>query len=84
MKWGWIVMFSRYNESWRLTPKLLDRCLRPATVTGYQPLMRTKAHVLLTQLLLKPDQLEAHLHQFVIFSDDFSSSSKSCPACQDR
>jgi cytochrome P450 len=67
MKWGWIVTFSRYTESWRLMRKLLDRSLRPAAVAGYRPLMEAKAHVLLTQLLSDPDQLEHHLHQFVIF-----------------
>jgi cytochrome P450 len=67
MKWGWIVTFSRYTESWRLTRKLLDRSLRPAAIVGYRPLMQTKAHALLTQLLSNPDQLEAHLHQFVVF-----------------
>jgi cytochrome P450 len=67
MKWGWIVTFSRYTESWRLARKLLDRSLRPAAVAGYRPLMQTKTHVLLTQLLSNPDQLEAHLHRFVLF-----------------
>jgi cytochrome P450 len=67
MKWGWIVTFSRYTESWRLTRKLLDRSLRPAAITEYRPLMQTKAHVLLTQLSSDPNQLEAHLHQFVAF-----------------
>jgi cytochrome P450 len=66
MNWGWIVTFSRYNGSWRMARKLLDRSLRPAAVVGYRPLMQTKAHVLLTQLLSNPDQLEAHLHQFVV------------------
>jgi len=66
MKWGWIVTFSRYTESWRMARKLLDRSLRPAAVVGYRPLMQTKAHVLLTQLLSNPDQLEAHLHQLVV------------------
>ncbi len=67
MKWGWIVTFSRYTESWRLARKLLERSLRPAAVTGYHRLMQTKAHALLPRLLTNPDELEAHLHQFVIF-----------------
>ena len=67
MKWGWIVTFSRYNESFRQARKLLNRSLRPAAIAGYRPLMKTKTHVLLTQLLSDPDQLEAHLHQFVVF-----------------
>lgn len=67
MKWGWIVTFSMYTESLRLARKLLDRSLRPAAIAGYRPLMKTKVHVLLKQLLSSPEQLEAHLHQFVIF-----------------
>ena len=67
MKWKWIVAFSNYTESWRLARKLLDRSLRPATIAMYRPLLQTKAHVLLTQLLANPDELEAHLYQFVAF-----------------
>jgi cytochrome P450 len=67
MKWEWIVTFSRYTESWRLARKLLDRSLRPAVIASYRPLLQTKAHVLLTQLLANPDELEAHLYQFVAF-----------------
>jgi hypothetical protein len=67
MKWEWIVTFSRYTESWRLSRKLLDRSLRPAVVAAYRPLLQTKAHVLLTQVLANPYELEAHLYQFVAF-----------------
>ena len=67
MKWGWIVTFSQYTESWRQARKLLDRSLRPTAVAGYRPLMQTRAYVLLTQLLSTPDQFEGHLHQFVVF-----------------
>ena len=67
MKWGWIVTFSQYTESWRQARKLLERSLRPTAVAGYRPLMQTRAYVLLTQLLSSPDQFEGHLHQFVIF-----------------
>jgi cytochrome P450 len=67
MKWGWIVTFSGYTESWRQARKLLDRSLRPTAVAGYRPLMQAKTHVLLTRLLSTPDQFEAHLHQFVVF-----------------
>lgn len=62
MKWGWIVTFSGYTESWRQIRKMLDRSLRPAAVAGYRPLMQTKAHVFLNRLLSNPDELEAHLH----------------------
>jgi hypothetical protein len=67
MKWEWIVTFSRYTESWRLSRKLLDRSLRPAVVAAYRPLLQTKAHVLLTQVLANPVNFEAHLYQSVTF-----------------
>ncbi|KAH9985152.1 cytochrome P450 [Russula vinacea] len=66
MKWEWIVGFSRNTESWRLARKLLDRSLRPAAIAAYRPLLQKKAHVLLTQVLANPDELEAHLNQFVL------------------
>jgi len=61
------VGFSRYTESWRLAHKLLDSSLRPATIAVYRPLLQTRAHVLLTQVLADPDRLEDHLNQFVAF-----------------
>jgi hypothetical protein len=67
MKWDWALVFSRFTESWRLTRKLLDRSLRPATIVAYRPLLQSKVHVLLTQVLANPDELDAHLHQFVAF-----------------
>jgi hypothetical protein len=66
MKWEWIVGFSKNTESWRLARKLLDRCLRLRAIAAYRPLLQTKAHVLLTQVLGKPDELEAHLNQSVL------------------
>jgi hypothetical protein len=67
MNWGWIVGFSRYRESWRRARKLLDSSLRPAVVVAYCPLLQTKSQVLLTQVLANPDEIEAHLNQFVVF-----------------
>jgi hypothetical protein len=67
MKWEWIVGFSKYTKSWRLARKLLDRSLRPAVIATYRPLLETKAHVLLTQVLADPNEFEAHLYQFVTF-----------------
>ena len=55
------------TESWRLARRLIDRSLRPASVVTYRPLLQTKAQVLLTQLLVNPDELEGHLYQFVAF-----------------
>lgn len=61
-KWGWNTAFSKYNEFWRLQRKAVDRGLRPASLAEYSPLMQTKAHNLLTQLLKNPDEFEAHLY----------------------
>jgi cytochrome P450 len=86
MKWGWIVTFSRYTESWRLARKLLDRSLRPATIAAYRPLLQTRAHVLLTQVLENPDDFEAHLNQFVVFLWRYLfllSIVQNCSACRD-
>ena len=65
MKLEWILVFSRYNESFRRARKLLDRSLRPATVASYRPVLETRVHNLLARVLAKPDELEAHLQQFV-------------------
>ena len=67
MKWKWIVSFSNYTESCRLVRKLLNRGLRPANIAMYRPLLQTKAHILLAQVLASPDELDAHLYQFVLF-----------------
>jgi cytochrome P450 len=87
MKWEWIVGFSRNTESWHLARKLLDRSLRPATIAVYRPLLQTKAHDLLTRVLANPDELEAHLNQFVLLiplAPLVFLSSVPCLACQDR
>jgi hypothetical protein len=68
MKWEWNLAFSNYTDSCRLARKLLDRSLRPAIIAAYRPLLQTKTHALLTQVLANPDELEAYLHQFVAFS----------------
>jgi hypothetical protein len=66
MKWEWIVGFSRYNAFLRHARKLLDRSLRPAVVAAYRPLLQAKAHALLPHVLASPDELDAHLYQFVV------------------
>ena len=66
MKWEWNLAFSKYNEFLRLERKLLDRCLRPASIALYNPLLQKKAQFLLTQLLAKPEEFEAQLYQFVV------------------
>ena len=65
MKWDWMMAFAKYTDSWRLGRKLLDRSLRPATITKFHSLLEMKTHYLLTQVLTSPDDLEDHLTQFV-------------------
>jgi hypothetical protein len=65
MKWDWMMAFSKYTDSWRLGRKLLDRSLRPATITKYHSLLEMKANYLLTQVLASPHELADHLTQFV-------------------
>ena len=67
MKWEWIVTFQNNTESFRLSRKLLDRSLRPATIAAYYLLLETNSHNFLTQVLANPDQLQASLYQFVPF-----------------
>ena len=67
MKYQWNVAFSNYTESWRVSRKLLDRGFRPAAIATYRPLIKTKAHALLTQMLANPNDFEVHLHKFVAF-----------------
>jgi cytochrome P450 len=62
---GWILVFSRLSESYRQARKLLERSLRPAALTFYHPMIEMRARNLLAQVLANPDELEAHLHQFV-------------------
>ena len=59
------MAFSKYTDSWRLGRKLLDRSLRPATITKYHSLLETKTNYLLTRMLASPGELEDHLTQFV-------------------
>jgi hypothetical protein len=61
------VTFQKYTESFRLSRKLLDRSLRPATIAAYRLPLETNAHNLLTQVFANPDKLEAYLIQFVAF-----------------
>ncbi|KAI0278758.1 cytochrome P450 [Russula aff. rugulosa BPL654] len=56
MKWDWMVAFLKYTYSWRLARKLLDRSLRPATITKFYSLLETKSNYLLTQVLASPDE----------------------------
>ncbi len=67
MKWEWNLGFSNYTERFRQARKLLDRSLRPATIATYRPLLQRKVHVLLTQVLANPDEVDAHFYQFVQF-----------------
>jgi cytochrome P450 len=67
MKLERILIFTRFNKSFRQARKLLDRSLRPATIALYRPVLETKAHNLLAQVSANPDELETHFHQCVGF-----------------
>lgn len=67
MKWEWIVTFQRYTESFRLSRRLLDRSLRPATIAAYRLPLESNAHDFVTQVFANPNELEAYLYQFVTF-----------------
>ena len=87
MSWEWLVPFARYTEFWRQARKLLDRGLRPGTVAAYRPVQQAKARVLLTRLLATPDDWEAHLEWFVVFTfmrpSLPSKPFPNCLACQE-
>jgi len=65
MGWYWNVGLGNCTEEWRLGLKLLHRCLRPASIVTYHPMLEAKAYELLSQVLANPDELEANLNQFV-------------------
>jgi hypothetical protein len=67
MKWGWIMTFQNYTESFRLSRKLLDRSLRSTTIAAYHLLLETNSHNFLAHVFANPDQLQAHLYQLVAF-----------------
>jgi len=65
MGWYWNLGLGNCTEEWRLGLKLLNRSLRPASIVTYRPMLEAKAYELLSQVLANPDELEAHLSQFV-------------------
>jgi cytochrome P450 len=67
MGMDWNMVFSRYDKSFRQTRKLLDRGLRLMTLPLYRPVLEARAHKLLAQVLANPDEVDAHIHQFVVF-----------------
>lgn len=73
MGWQWALSFARSDERWRMGRRLLDRCLRPRSITSYRPMVKAKTHRLLSRLLANPDQWEAHLELSVEFCSDSNS-----------
>ncbi|KAH9995382.1 cytochrome P450 [Russula compacta] len=63
MGWNWVLQAARSDERWRLGRRLLDRALRPGATASYyyRPLLQARAYVLLSRLLVNPDQWEAHV-----------------------
>ncbi|KAI0289360.1 cytochrome P450 [Russula brevipes] len=64
MEWHWNLSTARSDDRWRLARGLLERGLRPGAAASYRPLIQAKAHVLLSRLLAKPNQWEAHIELF--------------------
>jgi hypothetical protein len=44
---------------------MLNRSLRPASIVTYRPMLEAKTYAFVSQVLANPDELEAHLNQFV-------------------
>lgn len=61
MGWHWNLSTARSDVLWRLERGLLERGLRPGAAASYRPLIQAKAHALLSRLLAKPNQWEAHI-----------------------
>ena len=72
MGWQWQLPSAGYGDHWRRGRKLLDRGLRPGAITSYRPVVQTKTNLLLSRLLAKPHQWEAH---FELSVTEFLSSS---------
>jgi hypothetical protein len=83
MGWYWNLGLGNCTEEWRLGLKLLNRGLRPANIVTYRPMLEAKAYMLLSDVLANPDELEAHLNQFVDSSGTPRESgfSDHCPNC---
>ncbi|KAH9975189.1 cytochrome P450, partial [Russula compacta] len=64
MGWQWFLPSARSDERWRLGRKILDRSLRPGAIASYRQMEQARARVLLSRLLLKPQQWEAHIDLF--------------------
>ena len=67
MGWEWILSVARSDERWRLGRRILDRSLRPGTITSYRPMIQAKTELLLSRLLANQDKWEAHLELSVEF-----------------
>lgn len=70
MGWQWFLPSARSDERWRLGRKILDRSLRPGAITSYRQMGQARARVLLSRLLLNPQQWEAHIDLLVVFFSD--------------
>lgn len=67
MGWYWNVGLGNCTEGRRLGLKLLNRSLRPASIVTYRPMLEAKAYEFPSQVLVKPDDLEAPFDWFVRF-----------------
>jgi len=64
LEWNWQLPMARYGETWRHGRKLLDRVLRPGAAATYRPMQQARARVLLSRLLLNPNEWKAHVELF--------------------
>ncbi len=65
MGYYWNVGLGNCTEEWRLARKLLDRSLRPGSIVAHRPMLQARSYAFLSKVLANPNELEAHLNQFV-------------------
>jgi cytochrome P450 len=61
---------ARSDDRWRHGRRMLDRGLRPGAITPYRPVLQARMNLLLSRLLAKPHQWEAHFELSVTLSFD--------------
>lgn len=63
---NWSLLNARKGEVWREGRKLLDRNLRPGSMTPYRQMMQENTCGFLTQLLATPKEFRSHINQSAI------------------
>ena len=75
MGWEWQLPFASSDDRWRHGRRMLDRGLRPGAITSYRPVLQAKVNLLLSRLLAKRHQWEAHFELSVTLNFDPASHS---------